>query len=117
QEQYAQSSWNTSEIGKAIRDYTDSIGSEDNAYVVAVPYWVDTRLVGINAGFPTKDFAIWPDHLSETKEIEGPKLFIVKIDDTESKDLLQNLYPSGILQHHVSNIPNKDFYQFFVLPE
>jgi len=117
QEQYAQSSWNTSEIGKAIRDYTDSIGSEDNAYVVAVPYWVDTRLVGINAGFPTKDFAIWPDQLSETKEVEGPKLFIIKIDDAESKDLLQNIYPSGILQHHVSNIPNKDFYQFFVLPE
>ena len=114
---YAQSSWNTSEIGQAISDYTDSIGSEENAHVVAVPHWVDTRLVGINAGFPTKDFAIWPDQFSETMEIEGPKLFIIKIDDTESKTLLQNLYPSGILQHHISDVPNKDFYQFFVLPE
>ncbi len=117
QNNYAQSSWNTSEIGQAISDYTDSIGSEENAHVVAVPHWVDTRLVGINAGYPTKDFAIWPDQFLETKEIEEPKLFIIKIDDTESKALLQNLYPSGILQHHISDVPNKDFYQFFVLPE
>lgn len=117
QENYAQSSWNSSEIGQVIKDYTDSIGSEENAHVVAFPHWVDTRLVGINAGFPTKDYAIWPEQLSETKEIEGPKLFIVRIDDVDSKTLLQNLYPKGILQHHMSDLPNKDFYQFFVLPE
>ena len=78
---------------------------------------MDTRLVGINAGFPTKDFAIWPDQLEATKEVEGPKLFVIKIDDTGSIDMLQSLYPSGILQHNISDFPNKDFYQFFVLPE
>jgi hypothetical protein len=117
QANYAQSSWNTSEIGRVINDYTDSIGSEENARVVAFPHWVDTRLVGINAGYPTRDFAIWPDQISETMEDQGPKLFIVKFDDVESKALLQNLYPQGILQHHISDLPNKDFYQFFVLPE
>lgn len=117
QNNYGQSAWNTSEIGQAIRDYTDSIGNEENAHVVAVPHWVDTRLVGINAGFPTKDFAIWPDQLEATKEVEGPKLFVIKIDDSGSIDMLQSLYPSGILQHNISDFPNKDFYQFFVLPE
>jgi hypothetical protein len=117
QDNYAQSSWNSSEIGQVIKDYTDSIGSEENAHVVAFPHWVDTRLVGINAGFPTKDLAIWTEQLSETKETEGPKLFIVRIDDVDSKALLQNLYPNGILQHHMSDLPNKDFYQFIVLPE
>ena len=117
QQNYAHSSWNTSEIGEAIKDFTVIIGSHENAYVVAFPHWVDTRLVGINAGFPTKDFAIWPEDFQKTVEDQGAKLFIVKIDDSDSMTALQNLYPEGILQRHASEVPNKDFYQFFVLPE
>lgn len=117
QKNYTLSSWNTSEIGEAIKDFTVAIGSQENAYVVAFPHWVDTRLVGINAGFPTKDFAIWPEDFQKTAEDQGAKLFIVKIDDSDSMNALQNLYPEGILQHHTSKVPNKDFYQFFVLPE
>jgi len=117
QQNYAHSSWNTSEIGEAIKDFTVTIGSQENAYVVAFPHWVDTRLVGINAGFPTKDFAIWPEDFQKTAEDQGVKLFIVKIDDSDSMTALQNLYPEGILQRHTSEVPNKDFYQFIVLPE
>ena len=117
QQNYAHSSWNTSEIGEAIKDFTVIIGSHENAYVVAFPHWVDTRLVGINAGFPTKDFAIWPEDFQKTVEDQGAKLFIVKIEDLDSMTALQNLYPEGILQRHTSEVPNKDFYQFFVLPE
>jgi preprotein translocase subunit SecG len=117
QSSYAQSSWNTSELGKAIRDFTDTIGSEENAHVVAFPHWVDTRLVAINAGFPTRDLAIWPEDLSKTLQAQGPKLFIIRYDDSNSLSELQSLYPQGVLQHFVSDLPNKDFYQFFVLPE
>lgn len=117
QQNYAHSSWNTSEIGEAIKDFTVTIGSQENAYVVAFPHWVDTRLVGINAGFPTKDFAIWPEDFQKTAEDQGVKLFIVKIDDSDSMTALQNLYPEGILQRRTSEVPNKDFYQFIVLPE
>jgi hypothetical protein len=39
QQNYRQSSWNTSEIGGAIRDFTDSIGPQENAFVVAYPHW------------------------------------------------------------------------------
>ncbi len=117
QQNYARSSWNTSEIGEAIKNFTVTIGSQENAYVVAFPHWVDTRLVGINAGFPTKDFAIWPEDFQMTVEDQGAKLFIIKIDDSDSMTALQNLYPEGILQRQMSEVPNKDFYQFFVLPE
>lgn len=117
QQNYTNSSWNTSEIGEAIKDFIVIIGSQENAYVVAFPHWVDTRLVGINAGFPTKDFAIWPEDFQKTVKDQGAKLFIIKIDDSDSMTALQNLYPEGILQLHTSDVPNKEFYQFFVLPE
>ena len=114
---YTLSSWNTSEIGGAIKDFTDSIGTQDSSYVVAYPHWVDTRLVGINAGFPTKDFAVWPEEFSTTLEVQGPKLFIIKTDDAESLASLQNLYPEGILQRYESQVPDKDFYKYFVLQD
>jgi hypothetical protein len=112
---YALSSWNTSEIGDEIQDFTDTIGREENAFVVAYPHWVDTRLVGINAGFPTRDFAIWPESFQNTLDLEGTKLFIIRSDDKESISGLQSIYPDGILQLIESRIPNKDFYKFFVL--
>jgi hypothetical protein len=114
QRNYAQSAWNTSEIGQAISEFTGSVGTQENAHVVAYPHWVDTRLVGINAGYPTRDFAIWPEGLQETAGSQGPKLFIVKNDDQESLATLQSLYPEGIIQQYNSQYLNKDFYQFFV---
>jgi len=117
QQNYRQSSWNTSEIGGVIRDFTDSIGQQKNAFVVAYPHWVDTRLVGINAGFPTRDFAIWPEDFSKTLNSPGSKMFIVKIDDLESLAKLREIYPDGIVQRFESFDDNKDFFQFFDLSE
>jgi len=117
QQNYSQSAWNTSEIGGAIKDFTDTIGSQENAFVVAYPYWVDTRLVGMNAGFPTRDFAIWPEDFPKTVDSSGPKLFIIKEEDTDSLVDLQNLFPEGIVQRYTSSYPGKDFYQYFVLPD
>ena len=117
QQNYRQSSWNTSEIGGVIRDFTDSIGQQENTFVVAYPHWVDTRLVGINAGFPTRDFAIWPEDFSKTLNSPGSKMFIVKIDDLESLAKLQDIYPEGIVQRFESFDENKDFFQYFVLSE
>lgn len=117
QQNYSQSSWNTSEIGGAISDFTDSIGPQENAFVVAYPHWVDTRLVGINAGFPNRDFAIWTDDLSKTLNSTGSKLFIVKIDDLESLVTLQEIYPDGVVQRHKSADSNKDFFKYYVFTE
>ena len=85
--------------------------------MVAYPYWVDTRLVGMNAGFPTRDFAIWPEDLPKTVDASGTKLFIIKEEDTDSLVDLQNLFPEGIVQRYTSSYPGKDFYQFFVFSE
>lgn len=114
--QYAQSAWNTSQMGKIIHEFATTIGTPDTAWVVAYPHWVDTRLVGMNAGFPLKDYAIWPDQLEETLAFEGPKLFIVKPEDTAGLEALQRLYPWGTWQEQLSPWEGKIFYVYFVPP-
>ncbi len=114
---YRQSSWNTSEMGKVIRQFTGSVGTPDTAWVVAFPHWVDTRLVGINAGYPLKDYAIWPDQLQETAADLRAKLFLVKPEDTQGLLALQSLYPQGVLQEYFSAVENHNFYMYFVPPQ
>jgi hypothetical protein len=116
QQNYALSSWNTSEIGRAIRAFADTLGDPDSAYVVAYPYWVDTRLVGINAGYATKDYAIAPEQLSDTQANPGPKLFVIFPEDISSLSALQLLYPDGYLKTYPSQAENKDFWLYYVLP-
>jgi hypothetical protein len=111
---YEASSWNTSEMGQVIRSFSDTIGDPESAWVLAYPHWVDTRLVGMNAGFPTKDYAIFPDQLASTLSIPGPKLFLVKPDDEVGQDRLEAFYPNGWFQVYHSQVENKDFLMFFV---
>jgi hypothetical protein len=113
-EQFMAGAWNTSEIGQVIRGFTESIGTEDTAFVVPFPYWVDTRLVGINAGFPQKDYALWPDKFQETLTETRAKLFILKAEDTADLAKLQELYPSGTTTTHTNPREGKDFFIFFV---
>ncbi len=115
--QYQLSAWNTSEIGGLIRQFADTVGSRDTAYVVGYPYWVDTRLVAYNAGFPGKDFAIWPEQYDLTLEQTGAKLFILYSLDTEGLSKLAAMYPMGAASYHQSVVEGKDFYVFFVPPE
>jgi hypothetical protein len=113
-EQFMAGAWNTSEIGQVIRGFTESIGTEDTAFVVPFPYWVDTRLVGINAGFPQKDYALWPDKFQETLTETRAKLFILKAEDTADLAMLQELYPSGTTTTYTNPREGKDFFIFFV---
>jgi len=115
--QYQLSAWNTSEIGGVIRQFTDTVGSPETAYVVGYPYWVDTRLVAYNAGFPGMDFAIWPDQFEMTKEKTGAKLFILYPEDLEDLKLLSELYPNGGASYHLSPVEGKNFYVFSVPAE
>ena len=117
QHNYERSSWNSSEIGNVIRDFSISSGSSENAYVVGYPHWVDTRLVGINAGIPTKDYAIWTDHFQETINNPNPKLFIIYPEDVADLEVLKLLYPKGYLQTFHSQRENKDFWMLYVFPD
>lgn len=108
--------WNTSELGAVIRQFADTIGSEETAWVVPYPHWVDTRLVGIRAGVPLRDYALWPDELYLTQEDPRTKLFLFKPEDAEAMNTLRDLYPLGSLKLYDSKIDGRDFYLFFVPP-
>lgn len=111
------SAWNTSEMGEVVRGFVQETGSEDTAWLVGYPYWVDSRLVMLNAGFPDKDNAIWPEQFAGTLGIQKPKLFLININDQASLDALQTLYPAGWLQEYQSKYPDKNFLMFFTLPQ
>ncbi len=114
---YYQNSWNSSEMGKVIADYAGSFGSLDSAWVVAYPYWVDTRLVAIEAGNPSTDYGIWQEQLSNTLASPAPKLFILKADDEGGLGTLQQLYPNGIETFHQSRVAGKEFLTYLVPSE
>lgn len=112
--QFNLNSLNTSEIGATIRDYASSVGSADSAYVVPYPHWVDTRLVGINAGYPEKDYALWPEDFEMTLGQMGNKLFILKPEDTQALEKLRALYPQGVVSRKESKYEGKDYLLFLV---
>ncbi len=116
EKQYMQGVWNTSQIGAVVREFATTIGTPDSAFVVPYPYWVDTRLVGINAGYPSKDYAIQREQLPTTSQTQGPKLFIYKPEDVQTEDVLNKLYPSGYSQLIPGSYEGKDFVVFMVMP-
>jgi hypothetical protein len=107
--QFNESAGNTSELGAVIKQFTDSIGTPDSAWVVGYPYWLDTRLVGLQAGFGLRDLAIWPEAFNSTLEVPGPKLFILNTEDVEDLDRLRTLYPTASVRNYSSKTPGKDF--------
>ncbi len=115
QRSYELSAWNTSEMGQVVKDFGEIYGSTQTAYVVPYPYWVDTRLVGVNAGDPTRDYAIPPDQISLTLSDPRPKLFIVDPEDLADQDLLRQLFPQGSMSIYQSKF-DKSFFIYMVPP-
>lgn len=116
QEEYLLSSWNTSEMGEVLGEFARTIGSSETIHVVAFPYWVDTRLVGMQAGYPALDTAIDPSQIAETVADPRPKLFLVSPDDVTGLQTLQTYYPQGSLKMYQSRVETKDFWMFFAPP-
>jgi hypothetical protein len=115
--QYELSSWNTSEMGQVIRDFTQLNGNSDSAWVMGFPHWVDTRLVGFNAGYPGKDYAMFVDLLDLTTTQPGSKLFLINPQDEQAVSALQQFYPQGWIQLYKSKVETKDFLMYMVPPE
>jgi hypothetical protein len=113
---YANATWNTQEMGAICRDFIDSVGTPETCYVSGLAFWADTRLVAMVAGYPDKDFALWPDHYEESLANPNAKLFIVKADQTQDLAKLQSLYPNGFATLHTSPIEGRDFIVFFIPP-
>lgn len=120
-QEYRNGSWNSSEMGTIIQEFGAVYGETDTVWIVPFPYWVDTRLPGVWAGIPNRDFAMQPDNLPGTASIPEAKLFIVKANtqdpksnDQKSIDLLQQLYPQGSLSLHRSPVAGHDFWIYFI---
>lgn len=101
--------WNTSEMGGLISDFRDKYGQTDSVWIVPFPYWVDTRLPGVWAGIPNRDFALWPQDFTKTLLTPAPKLIIFNMDDVQTAVALKQLYPNGIYTRYASKYPGKDF--------
>jgi len=114
--QFMAGAWNTSQIGSIIKNFAGSTGNADRAYVVPSPHWVDTRLVGINAGYPTKDYALWPEQFNQLNIDDGEKLVILKPDNQDALSLLETMFPNGILYNYDSGFEGKDFYIYHIPP-
>jgi len=118
---FRNNAWNTSEMGAVVKQFGLVYGETDSVWVIPFPYWVDTRLVGVWAGIPNRDFAMWTEHLPETLQYSGPKLFMARantelpsLNDQEAIDTLHELYPQGSLSLHRSPVPQHDFWIYFV---
>jgi 4-amino-4-deoxy-L-arabinose transferase-like glycosyltransferase len=125
QQQYALSAWNTSEMGQVLADFVSTSGSSlDATWVVKSPHWVDTRLVGMHAGNPARDFGIDMQDILATAIDFRPKLFLVRhflnpedrLDEEQTLLLLQQAYPLGWAQLYDSQYLGKDFWMFVVPP-
>ncbi|OGO17345.1 MAG: hypothetical protein A2Z14_03515 [Chloroflexi bacterium RBG_16_48_8] len=117
-DQHRQSTWNTTEIGAVVRGFAETIGSYETAHVIPYPHWVDTRLVGINAGDPAKDYGVWPQDLDKIPpEPDRPQLFIFKPEDTIALEQLKELYPQGVLRQGYSDVEGRDFMLYYVFPD
>lgn len=108
--QYLSNALNTSEIGADIRYFTDLGNEITNAHVIPYPYWVDTRLAGIQAGFPEMDLALANDRIAETLSIPGNQLFIFKEDDLETLNKIAAFYPNAYFELRTSTVPNKNYW-------
>lgn len=106
--------WNTSEMGEVISDFRNTYGQTDTFWIVPFPYWVDTRLPGVWAGIPNRDFALWPENFSQTVNLPAPKMFIFWPEDLQTENALKELYPDGALTRYTSTFAGKDFMMFFV---
>ncbi len=114
QKNYAQNAWNTREMGDVIRGYSVSVGEIASAFVMPYPHWVDTRLVGITAGYVKRDTALDHSLVPSLVEVTRPLLFLYKPDDVEAEMLLESTFPSGLKKLHPNEIPGRDFYSYLV---
>ncbi|HLA86405.1 MAG TPA: glycosyltransferase family 39 protein [Anaerolineales bacterium] len=106
--------WNTSEMGQVISQFRGKYGQTDTVWIVPFPHWVDTRLPGVWAGIPNRDFALWPENFAGTLNVPAPKMFIFWNADLETENALKELYPNGVLNRYTSATLGKDFMIFMV---
>ena len=127
-ERYRVASLPYSTAGRVLRGFAESNGSYGNAFMVAYPYWMDHRAIGIEAGridWPNGLLSIYDlpqqirDNMANPEYAFDPDravLFFYNQSDQESPVVLQQWFPQGnsILQSTGDEL--KDFYTFIAPP-
>ena len=115
-DQYTANSWNTRDMGVEIEKFIAANHTPDNVWIVPYAFWVDTRLPAFWAGLPGRDLAIFREKLPATTLVDGPKLFIAAIPDTDTLAVLQALYPQGKLIRYMSRLDEGHDFWIFTVP-
>jgi hypothetical protein len=107
--------WNTTDMGAVVRQFVADGGDMAHVYHIPYPFWVDTRNIGFNAGYPgwngaVDDLETLQDHAADPQA----KLYMLFPPDEEAVEQLQRLYPTGRLQLFDSPREGKDFLIFLV---
>lgn len=102
---------NEAEMGSVLRGFADSVGDLQHAYLVAAPFWVDARLVGITTGDVTWANVIETNQIANTARDRNSKLFLVNTNDSASLEKLREVFPSGSVNRYHSKI-GRDFMVF-----
>ncbi len=75
---YDANSWNTSDIGRVIKNFSSPLVAW-TAYLVAYPHWVDSRGCGSECGLSTEGLCHLVDQFEATKTDPRSKLFAINI--------------------------------------
>ncbi|MFQ5921982.1 MAG: ArnT family glycosyltransferase [Anaerolineales bacterium] len=108
------SSWNTAQAAEVVGNFTTSVGSFEDVYMIAYPHWMDSRLVALLAGRPGLDIVLWPDQIDALIEVNAPQLFMLHHADVEGLDRLQAKFPGGITNRHAAEVEGRDFITYLV---
>lgn len=106
---WVRSTWNNSELGEVIRGALALGVPAERIRVVPYPHWVDTRLVGVEAGFPGTDMAIESTSVQKAASRPGPQFYLVHPDDSGTLRILRQKLPAATMMHHRSPVTGKDF--------
>ena len=114
------------EAGAVLRGFVDSDGAFGNAFVVAVPHWLDHRAVGIEAGVMYFDNGSFIDNIPRLirRNAHSPNLwpldpqrdllFFYARHDHETPIMLQKWFPQGRSLFIEAHQPNRGFYIYRV---
>ncbi|MCC6191960.1 MAG: hypothetical protein IT318_23265 [Anaerolineales bacterium] len=113
--QYIGSAQNASEIGRAVRDFAESIGSYDRAWICLHPHWADTRAVGLYAGRAGWEQVLPAEELTSLSGDPRPLLLVINPRSDACLAAARSAFPTGTLSLFQSQRgTDKDFLLFFV---
>lgn len=111
------------QAGNILKGFRESVGAAGNAFMVSYNYWWDHRIIGIESGDPDWNNGLFHDNL-KNRIIEMIKtnngtayelrpdrqlLFFVHLDDQEALNILNVMFPAGIVTHISTFNPANDF--------